>query len=67
MNLLSLDAGVQATTLLLMSLHGDLPALDGVIFADTGWEPAAVYAHLDTLQAACENAGQPFYRRAIQL
>jgi hypothetical protein len=61
MNLLSLGGGVQSTTLLLMSLAGDLPALDGVIFADTGWEPAEVYTHLETLQTACNKARLPFH------
>jgi 3'-phosphoadenosine 5'-phosphosulfate sulfotransferase (PAPS reductase)/FAD synthetase len=43
---ISLGAGVQSTTLALMA--GDEP--DCAIFADTGWEPAAVYAHLDWLE-----------------
>lgn len=44
---LSLGAGVQSTTLLLLALEGVLPSLDCAIFADTGWEPKAVYDHLD--------------------
>lgn len=48
--ILSLGAGVQSTTLALMSARGDLPRLDAAIFADTGWEPAAVYRHLDWLE-----------------
>lgn len=44
---LSFGAGVQSTTLLLMSCEGILPKLDHVIFADTQWEPAAVYRHLE--------------------
>ena len=53
---LSLGAGVQSTTLLLMSLEGILPKVDCAIFADTGWEPQRVYDHLDliTAQAAGE-------------
>ena len=62
LRLLSLGAGVQSTTLLLMSLHGELEPLDGVIFADTGWEPRAVYAHLETLEARCRLANLPFHR-----
>ncbi|RBQ14185.1 hypothetical protein DP939_42200 [Spongiactinospora rosea] len=46
---LSLGAGVQSTTLLLLSAAGVIPRFDVAIFADTGWEPAAVYAHLDRL------------------
>lgn len=44
---LSFGAGVQSTTLLVMSCLGKLPKLDHVIFADTQWEPAAVYDHLE--------------------
>jgi hypothetical protein len=47
---LSLGAGVQSTAVLLMSLEGELPPLDHVIFADTGWEPQAVYRHLEWIQ-----------------
>ena len=46
-SVLSFGAGVQSTTLLMMSLAGELPPLDAVVFADTGWEPRAVYAHLE--------------------
>ncbi|MEY9876292.1 hypothetical protein ABH931_005802 [Streptacidiphilus sp. MAP12-33] len=48
--ILSLGAGVQSTTLLLLSAIGELPTLDYAIFADTGWEPAAVYRHLDEVE-----------------
>ena len=45
---LSLGAGVQSTTMALMAAHGALtPMPDCAIFADTGWEPEAVYDHLD--------------------
>jgi hypothetical protein len=47
LRLLSLGAGVQSTTLALMAAAGEFDVkLDGAIFADTGWEPKAVYAHL---------------------
>ena len=46
---LSLGAGVQSSTLLLLSEKGELPPLTAAVFADTGWEPAAVYRHLDRL------------------
>lgn len=49
LNILSLGAGVQSTTVLLMSCLGELPKLDAAIFADTGWEPEEVYLHLDWL------------------
>src|ERR1700716_1219223 len=51
--ILSLGAGVQSSTLALMSVGGFLPASFSrpvaAVFADTGWEPAAVYAHLRRL------------------
>ena len=59
---LSLGAGVQSTTVALMSAVGDLPKLDAAIFADTQWEPRSVYAHLDWLQPELERAGIPVYR-----
>jgi hypothetical protein len=49
MRFLSLGAGVQSTTLALMASRGVLSPPDHAIFADTGWEPKAVYAHLDWL------------------
>lgn len=61
MRVLSLGAGVQSSTVLRMSLHGELPALDHAIFADTGWEPAAVYDHLETLKIECAEAGLPLH------
>jgi len=62
LELLSLGAGVQSTTALLMSLAGDLPPLAGAIFADTGWEPAAVYEHLGRLETVAAAAGVPVHR-----
>jgi hypothetical protein len=50
LRLLSLGAGVQSTALLILAARGALPRLDGAIFADTGWEPASVYEHLDRLE-----------------
>ncbi len=51
LRVLSLGAGVQSTAVLLMArdgVFGDRP--DVAIFADTGWEPPAVYAHLEWLE-----------------
>lgn len=51
MKILSLGAGVQSTTLALMAANGDLGEMpDCAIFSDTGWEPKAVYEHLDKLK-----------------
>ncbi len=48
---ISLGAGVQSTVLALMADAGELgPKPDFCIFADTGWEPAAIYEHLDWLE-----------------
>ena len=49
---LSLGAGVQSTALALMAEHGEygLVKPDVAIFADTGWEPPAVYEHLEWLR-----------------
>ncbi|PKH48034.1 hypothetical protein CVH13_00062, partial [Dehalococcoides mccartyi] len=43
---LSLGAGVQSTTILLMAIKGQLPRPDVAIFADTGAESQRTYAHL---------------------
>jgi hypothetical protein len=50
LKIISLGAGVQSTTMALMAAHGELPMPDCAIFADTGWEPKAVYEHLDRLE-----------------
>ncbi|EHR48917.1 hypothetical protein SacmaDRAFT_0617 [Saccharomonospora marina XMU15] len=59
---LSLGAGVQSTTLALLACEGVLPRPDAAIFADTGWEPRAVYAHLEQLEGVLAGAGVPLYR-----
>jgi hypothetical protein len=59
---LSLGAGVQSTNLLLLAAEGVLPRPDVAIFADTGWEPAAVYAQLDKLAAVAAAAGIELHR-----
>lgn len=58
MRVLSLGAGVQSSTLLLMAVHGELP-IDRAIFADTQDEPKAVYDWLGGLVLAAGNAGIP--------
>jgi hypothetical protein len=59
---LSLGAGVQSTCVALMSAWGELPLLDACIFADTGWEPAEVYRHLDWLETQLAAAGIAVHR-----
>lgn len=54
---LSLGAGVQSSTLLLMAAAGEIePPPELAIFADTGWEPAEVYAQLEWLEAEVAGA-----------
>lgn len=57
MEIISLGAGVQSTTMLLMAIHGEIePKPKYAIFADTGWEPKDVYDHLAWLKPyACKN------------
>lgn len=51
LRVISLGAGVQSTTMALMAAHCEIgPMPDCAIFADTGWEPAHVYQHLDWLE-----------------
>jgi hypothetical protein len=50
LRVLSLGAGVQSTTLALMSARGDLPTVDFAVFADTKAEPRKVYEHLAWLE-----------------
>tara|TARA_Y100000310_G_scaffold300838_1_gene336826 strand:- start:2203 stop:3018 length:816 start_codon:yes stop_codon:yes gene_type:complete len=62
MKVLSLGAGVQSSTLLLMSCHGDLPPIDAAVFADTMWEPSEVYRWLkDVLTPVAAAAGIPIH------
>jgi len=42
-----------------MAITEQIEPLDAAIFADTGWEPAAVYEHMDWLRGKCERAGLP--------
>jgi len=52
LRVLSLGAGVQSTTMALLAAHGEIgPMPDCAIFADTGWEPRAVYDHLEWLMS----------------
>lgn len=59
-HVLSLGAGVQSTTVYLLSLDSQLPLFDAAIFADTQEEPEHVYRHLEWLQGL---RGAPIYVR----
>lgn len=51
LNIISLGAGVQSSTMALMAKHGEItPMPDAAIFADTGAEPRAVMEWLDWLE-----------------
>lgn len=48
LTVISLGGGVQSSVMALMAAEGLIkPMPDFAIFADTGWEPAGVYRHLD--------------------
>lgn len=54
--ILNLGAGTQSSVLYLMMCRGELPPAEVAIFADTQWEPKAVYEHLQWLKV--EGAGR---------
>jgi 3'-phosphoadenosine 5'-phosphosulfate sulfotransferase (PAPS reductase)/FAD synthetase len=62
LRLLSLGAGVQSTTVLLLACEGEIPPFDVALFADTGWEPRAVYANLERLSAHAQRHGIPVHQ-----
>lgn len=51
LQILSLGAGVQSSTLALMAEHGEIERPDCAIFADTQQEPIAVYRWLEWLES----------------
>lgn len=62
LRLLSLGAGVQSTTLALLACEGSLRGLDAAVFADTGWEPKAVYDQVNRLADELTRVGIPLHR-----
>jgi hypothetical protein len=62
LKVISLGAGVQSSTLFLMSCLGEIDKADVAIFADTQGEPPEVYKHLDYLSGIGEQYGIPVYR-----
>ena len=51
LNIISLGAGVQSSTMALMAAKGILtPMPDAAVFSDTGWEPDNVYEYLNILE-----------------
>lgn len=59
LRLLSLGAGVQSTAVLLLACEGKIPRFDYALFADTGWEPHAVYEQLAKVTRIAADAGIP--------
>ena len=62
MKILSLGAGVQSSTIFLMGCYGELQeqlgeTFETAIFADTAWEPKAVYEWFKFLKSEGEKAG----------
>lgn len=58
----STGVGVQSTVITLMYAEGTLPKPDYAIFADTGWEPAAVYRQLDRIADVLAGIDVPLLR-----
>ena len=58
--ILSCGAGVQSSTLALLSANGFVDRFDHAIFADTQAEPAGVYSWLSTLEGLIAAAPYPF-------
>jgi hypothetical protein len=58
-NVLNLGAGWQSSRVLLGACRGELPKFDVAVFADTRWEPRAVYENLEFLRGEAARAGIP--------
>lgn len=57
---LSLGVGVQSVTLAHMHAIGELPPIEGAIFANPGRERKKTYAHLDWLEQEIARSPHPF-------
>lgn len=62
LRVLSCGAGLQSSALILLAARGEIPPFGLAVFADTGWEPAAVYSQLDRLTTIAGQAGMPVVR-----
>lgn len=60
MTVLSFGGGVQSTSLILLAIEGAIK-IDAAVFADTQWEPAAVYQNVERIKSLCMSVGFPFY------
>jgi hypothetical protein len=55
--------GWQSSRILLGACRGELPRFDVAVFADTQWEPKAVYENVEFLKGEAERAGIPLVVR----
>jgi hypothetical protein len=62
LTVLNCGVGTDSTVLALMSAWNLLPRVDAAVFADTGDEPAAVYALAEALETVLAFEGIPFHR-----
>jgi hypothetical protein len=62
-NVLNLGAGWQSSRILLGACRGEFPKFDAAVFADTQWEPKAVYRNLEFLREETDKAGIPLVCR----
>jgi len=58
---LSFGAGVQSSVMLMMAIRGEIERPDHVLFADTCFDPAAVYRHVEWAQKQCAKSDLPFH------
>jgi hypothetical protein len=59
---LSLGAGPQSSTLLLLACEGRIPRFDAAVFADPGWQHDDLYRWVERLARIAGDAGIPLYR-----
>lgn len=62
-DVLNLGAGWQSTRIFLASIRGEIQRFDAAVFADTQFEPKAVYSHLEWLKGLAADAGIPLIVR----
>lgn len=61
MKILSLGAGVQSSTILMMSCFKEIEKIDAAIFADTRWETQETYEWLEFLKKEAKQANIPIH------
>tara|TARA_R110002020_G_C16109421_1_gene759390 strand:- start:137 stop:925 length:789 start_codon:yes stop_codon:yes gene_type:complete len=61
-NVLSLGAGVQSSTVAMLSVEGIIPKFDAWVFGDPLWEGKEVYQQVEWLEKQAKKIGTKFYR-----